>query len=217
MGIKLSLIGTFLRQTLGVTLTALTVMLFTVLFYREVFEWYNPWMSLLVLMHSILIVFRLGRFRSRSFTFMYTRGFSRDQLWVNKMIASAIAVLIVWLPVAAVIWLPVRSAVQDKLFESPYFPLMMIRESPVPLFWLFEYAVLVPLFHYTWIRRAQPTRGGSGAVLIAIAAVIAGATLMNFRSHPDWFETVVWTVSAVMVLTSLVGGFLLHRKLEVQK
>jgi hypothetical protein len=77
MNIKLSLIGTFLRQTLGVTLIALPVMLLFVLFYRNVLEWYNTWTSLFVLVHSIMIVFCLGRFRSRSFAYIYTRGYSR--------------------------------------------------------------------------------------------------------------------------------------------
>ena len=217
MNIKLSLIGTFLRQTLGVTLIALPVMVIFVLFYRNILNWQNPWLSLFVLVHSIAIVFCMGRFRSRSFAYIYTRGYSRDELWINKMIASSIAVLIVWLPVAVVVWLPIRSTIQDKMFLSPYFPMMMMREVLVPSFWLFGYAVLVPLFHYVWIRRAQPTRGGNGAVLLAIAVVIAATTLMTFRWHPEWFKTLIWIVSAIVTATALVGGFLLHRKLEVQK
>ena len=217
MNIKLSLIGTFLRKTFGVTLIALPVMVIFVLFYRNILNWQNPWLSLFVLVHSIAIVFCMGRFHSRSFAYIYTRGYSRDELWVNKMIASAIAVLIVWLPVAVVVWLPIRSTIQDKMFLSPYFPLMMMREVLVPSFWLFGYAVLVPLFHYVWIRRAQPTRGGNGAVLLAIAVVIAATTLMTFRWHPEWFKMLIWIVSAIVTTTALVGGFLLHRKLEVKK
>ena len=217
MNIKLSLISTFLRQTLGVTLVAFPVMVIFVLFYRDVLDWQNPWMSLFLLVHSIAVVFCMGRFRSRSFAYIYTRGYSRDELWVNKMVASAIAVLVVWLAAAVVIWLPVRSAIQDKMFLSPYFPLMMIREATVPFFWLFGYAVLVPIFHYVWIRRAQPTRGGNGAVLLAIAVVIAAFTLMTFKWHPEWFKVVIWTASGVMTAAGLIGGLLLHRRLEVQK
>jgi hypothetical protein len=217
MSIKFSLIGTFLRQTLGVTLIALPVLVIFALFYREVLMWYNVWTTLFVLIHSIMIVFCLGRFRSRSFAYIYTRGYSRDELWLNKMIATVISILVVWLPAAVVVWLPIRSVIQDKMFMSPYFPLMMIREVVVPFFWLFGYAVLVPLFHYTWIRRAQPTRGGSGAVLLAIAFVIAAWTLMLFRWHPDWFKIVIWSASAVMTSAGLVGGMLLHRNVEIQK
>jgi hypothetical protein len=217
MNIKLSLIGTFLRQTLGVTLIALPVMLLFVLFYRGVLQWQNVWMSLFIMVHSIMIVFSLGRFRSRSFAYIYTRGYSRDELWSNKMIATVIAIMFVWVPMAVVVWLPVRSAIQDKMFLSPYFPLMMIREATAPLFWLFAYAVLVPMFHYVWIRRAQPTRGGSGAVLLAIAVVIAAATLMLFRWHPNWFMNIIWTASTVMTAAGLIGGLLLHRNVEIQK
>jgi len=217
MNIKLSLIGTFMRQTLGVTLIALPVMVIFSLFYRDVLTWQNPWMSFFVLVHSIAIVSCMGRFRSRSFAYIYTRGYSRDELWCNKMIASFISVLIVWLPVGLFIWYPVRSTIQDKMFMSPYFPLMMIREATVPLFWLFGYAVLVPLFHYVWIRRAQPTRGSNGAVLLAISVVIAALTLMTFRWHPAWFKMVIWTASSVMIAAASVGGLLLHRNVEIQK
>ena len=217
MIIKPSLTGTFMRQALGVTMIALPVMVIFTLFYRGVLEWRNQWASLFVLVHSIMIVFCLGRFRSRSFAYLYTRGYSRDALWFNKMIATAVSVLVVWLPAAAVVWLPVRSVVQDKMFLSPYFPLMMAREATVPFFWLFGYAVLIPLFHYTWIRRAQPTRGGHGAILLAIAVVATAWMLMLFRWHPDWFKAAIWSVSGVMTFAGQAGGLVLHRKVEVQK
>ena len=217
MKIKTSLIGTLFRQTLPATLIALPVISLFVLFYRDILDWQNPWISLFVLMHSILITASLGRSRSASFAYIYTCGYSRDQLWAHKMLSTVLSVLVVWLPAALIIWLPIRSFVQDKIFISPYFPLMMVREATVPWFWLFGYLILLPMFHYVWIRRAQPTRGSNGAVLLAIGIVIAAATLMSFKWHPAWFQTLVWIVSAVMVLTALAGGFLLHRRLEVQK
>ncbi|MHC4497536.1 MAG: hypothetical protein ACYS9T_06510 [Planctomycetota bacterium] len=217
MKIKISLISVFFRQTLPVTLIGLPVISLFVLFYRGILNWQNPWISLFILIHSILITTSLGRFRSTSFAYIYTRGYSRDQLWTHKMLATALSVLVVWLPAALIVWLPIRSIVQDKVFVSPYFPLMAAREAPALWFWLFGYTVLLPIFHYVWIRRAQPTLGGNGSVLLAIGVVIAATTLMSFRWHPSWFRTLIWIVSAVMVSTALVGGFLLHRKLEVQK
>ena len=216
MKIKISLIGTFFRQALPVTLTALPVICLFVVFYRNILDWRNPWISLFILIHSILITARLGSSRSAPFAYIYTRGYCRDELWANKMLSTVLSVLAVWLPAALIVWLPIRSVVQDKMFVSPYFPLMMVREATVPWFWLFGYMILLPMFHYVWIRRGQPTRGGNGSVLLAIALVIAAATLMLFRWHPAWFQTLVWIVSAVMVSTALAGGFLLHRSLEVQ-
>lgn len=217
MKIKISLIGIFFRQTFPATLIALPVICLFVLFYRDILSWQNPWISLFILIHSILITATLGRFRSAPFAYIYTRGYSRDRLWTHKMLSTVLSVLVVWLPAALIVWLPARSVVQDKMFLSPYFPLMMTREASVPWFWLFGYAILLPMFHYVWIRRGQPTRGGNGAVLLAIAVVIAATTLMTFRWHPEWFTTLIWIVSAVMVSTALAGGFLLHRSLEIQQ
>jgi len=212
-----ALLITFIRQSVPVSLLALPVFCLFILFHNDVLEWRNWWTALFVLVHSIIIAVVFGRFRSTSFAYLYTRGYSRDAIWRQKMLATVLAVVVVWLPAALLVWLPVRSAVQDNLFMSPYFPLMRGREMAVPFFWLFGYGILLPVFHYVWIRRAQPTRGGNGAVLLAIGVVIAGIVLMDYRWHPEWFQILVWIVSAVMASAALVGGLLLHRMLEVQR
>jgi hypothetical protein len=205
------------RQTLPVTLIGLPVGCFYVLFAREPLLWRNPWMALFVLVHSIAIAFCFGRYRNRSFAFLYTRGYSRDELWMHKMLGTILSVLAVWLPIGLIIWLPIRSIVQDKLFISPYFPLMMIREASVPLPWLGGYALLLPLFHYVWIRQAQPMRGENGVNLLAIGVVITIGTLMLFRWHPFWFRTLLWILSAIVIVTTLVASCILHRRLEVRQ
>jgi hypothetical protein len=211
----MSLLIILLRQTLPVSLIALPVGCLYVMFTREVLTWQNPWMALFVLAHSIAIAFCLGRFGSPSFAFLYTRGYSRDELWLHKMLGTASSVLIVWLPITLVLWLGIRSSVQDKMFVSPYFPIMMMREASVPWFWLGGYAILLPLFHYVWIRRAQPLRGENGVVLLAIGVVVVIGTLMTFRWHPQWFRTLIYALSAVIIVTTLVAGRVLHRNLEV--
>jgi len=215
MKVKLSLLGMLFRQALPVTLIGLPIGCLYVLFTREPLDWHNSWVAWFVLVHSIAVAASLGRFRSRSFAFFYTRGYSRDELWAHKMLATVLAVLVVWLPMALIVWLPLRSVVQDKLLVSPYFPIMRIREASVPWAWLAGYAILLPLFHYVWIRRAQPLRGGNGVVLLAIGVVIAMATLMSFRWHPQWFRILLWILSGVVVSTALIAGRLLHRQLEV--
>ena len=131
------------------------------------------------------------------------------------MLGTVLSVLIVWLPITLIIRLGVRSLVQDKIFVSPYFPIMMIREAPVPWFWFGGYAILLPLFHYVWIRRAQPLRGENGVVLLAIGVVVVMGTLMTFGWHPKWFRTLIYALSTVMIVTTLVAGRILHRNLEV--
>ena len=216
MKIKTSLLKILFRQILPVTLIALPVGCFYVLFTREVLFWRNPWIAIFILAHSIAIATLSGRYRSRAFAFLYTRGFTRDELWFHKMVNTVVSVLAVWLPMALIVWLPVRSFVQDKLFISPYFPLMMIREAQVPCVWLAGYAILLTLFHYVWIRRAQPLRGENGIVFLAISVVIVVGTLMLFRWHPLWFGILIYVLSTVMVVTCLVAGRILHRNLEVQ-
>ncbi len=216
MRIKVSLLKMLLRQTLPVTLIGLPVGCFYVLFAREPLLWRNPWMALFVLVHSIAIAFCFGRFRNRSFAFLYTRGYSRDELWMHKMLGTIVSVVAVWLPMGLIVWTPVRSIVQDKLFISPYFPIMAGREAAVPFIWLGGYAIFLPMFHYVWIRRAQPTRGGDGSVLLAIGTVIVTWTLGSFRWHQDWFKVLVLVLAIVIIATNLAAGFLLHRKLEVQ-
>lgn len=216
MRIKMSLLKIMFRETLPVTLIALLISVPFVLFTREVLMWQNPWIAIFILSHSIALAALSGRYRSRSFAFLYTRGFTRDELWFHKMLSSALSVLAVWLPVSLIVWLPVRSFIQDKMFMSPYFPLMMIREATVPWAWLGGYAILLPLFHYVWIRRAQPLRGENGVVFLAIGVVIVIATLMMFRWHPQWFRILIYALSTVMIATCLIAGRILHRNLEVQ-
>ena len=147
MKIKMSLLKIMFRETLPVTLIALLVGCFYILFTKEVLIWQNAWIAIFILSHSIAIAALSGRYRSRSFAFLYTRGFTRDELWFHKMLSSLLSVVAVWLPISMLVWLPMRSTIQDKLFESPYFPLMMIREAYVPWAWLVGYAILLPLFH----------------------------------------------------------------------
>jgi hypothetical protein len=216
MRIKMSLLRMMVRQCLPATLIALPIMCLYVLLTREPLDWANPWMGLFVLAHSIAIASCLGRYRSPDFAFLYTRGYSRDELWLHEILATVLAVLVVWLPPLLLVWLPIRSSVQDVLFRSPYFPIMMIREAPVPWAWLAGYAFLLPLFHYVWIRRAQPLADGDGVMLLAIGTVIVVGIFMLFGWFPRWFWTLLWILAAAITVTNLVAGFLLHRKIEVE-
>jgi len=216
MRLRRSLFKWFWRQILPVTYVALPVMVLYVLLAREPLDWNDSWMGLFILVHSLALVVCLGRFQSTGFTFLYSRGFSRDALWGHAMLATGAAVLTIWLPVALLIWFRIRSGLQDVVMQSPYFPIMAPREMSAPWFWLGGYLILVSMFHYVWIRRAQPTRDSNGAVLLAVGAVIVIATLMSFRWHPGWFACLAVGLGAMGTVTALVGGLLLHRRLEVQ-
>lgn len=216
MRIRVSLLRMLMRQCLPATLIALPIECLYLFLTREPLAWTNPWMALFVLAYSVALAVCLGRYRSPDFSFLCTRGYSRDALWLHKILATALAVLAVWLVGALIVWLPIRSGVQDALFQSPYFPILMIREASVPWAWLAGYGFLMPLFHYVWVRRAQPLAGGDGVVWLAVGTVVVIAILMLFGRFPDWFWTLLGVLAAVVTVTNLVAGLLLHRTIEVQ-
>ena len=215
MRIKMSLLKMMRRQCLPATLIGLPIACFYVLLARKPLDWANPWMGLFVLAHSVAIVFSLGRYRSPGFAFLYTRGYSRDELWLHQLLVTVLAVLTVWLPLALIVWLPIRSSVQDVLLGSPYFPIMMVQEVSVPWAWLAGYAILLPLFHYVWIRCAQPLGGGDGAVLLAVGTVIVIGIFLLSGRLPHWFWMLLGVLAAVVTVTNLAAGLLLHRTIEV--
>ncbi len=216
MRVRKSLLRMMVRQCLPTTLIALSLACLYVLGAREPLMWSNPWMGLFVLAHSIAIASCLGRYRCPEFAFLHTRGYARDELWINKLLATALAVLVVWLPAALIVWLPIRSELQEKLLFSPYFPIMQVREAVVPWAWLAGYGILLPLFHYVWIRRAQPLAGGDGVVLLAVGTVVVVGTLMLFGWLPYWFRMLAWILAGIVTATNLVAGLLLHRTMEIQ-
>ena len=220
MKLKAAFIRLLFLQCLPVTIVALILGILYLVLAPGPLNGRNSWINLLILVHCIALVMRLGRMGGRSMEFLYTQGYSRDQIWNHLMAGTAVSVLAVWLPMALCLWLPIRSGVQGHAFINPYYPLMYGREMTLPWLWLYEYGLLLPLFHYVWIRHAQPMRDNSeslGAVAIAIQTVgIAGYVLMSFLWHPLWFKVVVVLLSALMILTILIVGRLLHRSMEVR-
>lgn len=178
---------------------------------------------IVVFLHSMAIVSLLGRPNSASGAFLYGRGFSRDTLWAHQMLASVLAALAVWLPAALLIWTPVRAAVQDHLFQNPLFPLIAPREALVPWLWLAGYGLLLPTFHYAWIRQAQPVRTPDAGVWLALMLVLVLVLVIfthwNAPSQAllaaSWFRALLWVSGTLAALSLLIAGRRLHRELEV--
>ena len=159
MHVRVGLLLFLMYQCLAPTLVAAPVALSYVLLTPGVLHWRSPFPALFIVVHSWLLASRLGRLRASDVAFLYTRGYSRDSLWLHTVLASALSALMVWLPGALTVWLGLRSLVQDRAFVSPNFPIMAGLETWAPAIWLAGYITLLPLFHYVWIRAAQPTRG----------------------------------------------------------
>lgn len=213
---KLSLLRWLLRQMLPATLVALPPACLYVLLRPGILEWRDGWAGAFVLAHSLWLTRCLGRFASGEFAFLYTRGFSRRALWSHTMLASLLAVLAVWAPAAAIVWTPLRGAVQDVLFRSPFFPIMAPREAPVPWAWLAGYALLLPTFHYEWIRRAQPTRGGAGGPFLGVGVIVGAAVIYTEGFRQPWFDSLALAAGAAIVGAMLLASARLHRRLEVR-
>ena len=181
--VKVGLLRHLMRQLLPVTLVGLPVACLYVLLWRDVLRWRNEWALVFILIHGLVLTQVLGRFRKGSFGFLYTRGYSRNSIWAHTMLASVLAVLAVWAPAAIIVWTPLRGVAQDALFRSPFFPVMAPREASVPLAWLILYGLLVPAFHYAWIRSAQPARGGSGGAFVAagLCVTVITVTMVGYR------------------------------------
>jgi hypothetical protein len=216
MRLRLFLFYWLWRQMLPVTVIALPAALAHVLLRSEPLHWRSPWPWTFIFVHSLAIHRVLGRFSSSDFAFLYTRGFSRDQLWSHLIVSTASAVIAVWLPSALAIWVHLRSIVQDQLFKSAYFPVMTPRETWVPLAWAVGYGLFLSTFHYAWIRQAQPTHGQSAGNLIAVGVGFFAFTMIGMGFHAGWYAWLSGAGVAVAALAMLLGGRRLHRRLEVR-
>jgi hypothetical protein len=173
--------------------------------------------SLLVFMQCLLLARFLGRYTSPAFAFTYSRGYARDVLWSHLMLASALSILVGCLPAALIVWSGLRSVVHDHFFHSPYFPIMAPYETWVPLGWFGLYLLLASAFHYVWIRRAQPTKGGRGGFYVSFAIVVALVTVFNmvFSLH-GWLAWLSGVSYVVVLLCLVFGGRAIHRSVEVR-
>jgi hypothetical protein len=123
--------------------------------------------------------------------------------------------LIAWLPASLIIWTGLRSVLFDSM-QNPNFPVMAPLENNVPLAWLGYYIMLIPLFHYAWIRLAQPFRGSFAGVAIAVAVFVS-----YFRFYYALnVSNMLWWSSRTLLL--LMAIFLIYstrkliRSLEVR-
>lgn len=208
------------RQVRWVTLIALVIALAYTLWEPSLLIRGDMlgWALLLTLVHSLLITWRLGRPRSRSFGFLYTQGYSRNAIWWHTMLASAASVLLVWLPSALAIWLGLRSHFQSDLLQNYWFPLVAPCEYSYPLWVLFLYACFLPAFHYAWIRNAQPMRGHLAGVVVATYVALVVFSLWLFMPPRLVPSVAQWLMFGGLAVTSIaleIGGWLLHRQLEV--
>ena len=171
---------------------------------------------LFIIVHSFLISRLIGRVRSGSFAYLYSQGFSRDVLWNHLWLASMASVLATLLPCALLILTPLRSLYQESQ-QNPWFPLMASTEWPSLVTALALYAVVLPVFHYEWIRSSMSFAGLVSGHMLALACLVVafmlGDRLTGFRpdSGRDWMLGGFALISVILAIT----GRWLHRRMEI--
>ena len=216
--IRWGLLKFFWRQALPATIVCTLALALLALAWPDVLTARDLGPAVIVLVHCYFLSFLFGRFNSPTFAFAYSRGYSRDVLWSHMMLASGLSVLTAWLAASLVLWTGLRSAAHDAL-GSPYFPIMAPHEAWLPLIWLALYVLLVPAFHYLWIRRSQPTRGRHGGSLLVggiVVAVLVGMERMYFIRDDGWLAWLIGALYIIVVACQVLGGRTLHRSLEVR-
>lgn len=217
MTVKAAFIRVLYTHCLPVNLVALGVGIGSVLLISTPLSWQSKWLNLIVLVHSIALAVRTGHMGNSSTEFLYTQGYTRDQIWLHLMLSTALGAVTVWLPMALCVWLSIRCQIQDQVFLNPHFPIMRKLEMAVPWFWLYGYALLLPLFQYVGMRQAHSARGGRNARAYAIGVVICAYLLISpGRVLPTWFVNLVWLLSLLVFVAMLVAGRLLHRCMEIK-
>lgn len=207
------------RSVLPITGIATAISLLYTLFEFEPLRFetsFNVWLFIAV--HCGCLAVALGRTGSRSFGFLYSQGFPRDVLWRHVLLTSAASVFVVACPVVLLLATGLRSRYQEWT-GNYWYPLMSGTEWPFVVWSLLAYAVLIPVFHYAWIRAALPVRGQSVGGLIVIGALFAAVSIWNGVSVPSMPLWTVWFMAGSFVLASLslaIGGQKLHRRLEVR-
>ncbi|MBN2579026.1 MAG: hypothetical protein JXB10_08555 [Pirellulales bacterium] len=212
MPLRHGLLRIYWRQALPATGWGLLSLTLYALICPGVMSWRDLLPMQFIGLQCLLLAILLGRFNTPAFAFLYSRGYSRNQLWGHLMLVSVLSVFIAWLPAALTVWSGLRSSLHDW-FQSPYFPVMAPREALVPWIWLGIYLVFLPAFHYAWIRLAQPTRGQNGGILAAGAMI---AALLAVYSMNGWFAWPCVGTFSLMVPVFLLGARMLHRNLEVR-
>jgi hypothetical protein len=187
------------------------------LLWPDVMDWRDVWPWLAVFVQCLWLAASLGRFQTPAFAYFYSRGYSRDALWTCKMLVSVLSILVGWLPAALIVWTGLRSVIRDRLFLSPYFPIMAAYETWVPVSWLAVCLLLTAAFHYVWIRQAQPTKGQQSGLFVAVGLIFALVTIFNsVNFYHGWIAWLLGVSYAIVLICLVLGGRVLHRSLEVR-
>lgn len=221
MHLSLSLFLWLWRRSLAATIVAVVLAVGLMLLVPDRLQpqFARNWMPLYLMLafaHAVAVVAFQGRPFSGPTGYLYSRGFTRDRLWVHQVLASVVSVLVVWLVAGTVVWLPLRGWWQGTVMNNPFYPGADALEGGFVLRPLALALWLVPMLHYSWIRRAQPTRDRLVGPMLLAWALLGG--LWSFLpSGTRGFALLPWIAAMVIALpvSLTVLGWRLHRRMEV--
>lgn len=217
MTVSRGLLGFMWRQALPATILGGACLgLYTVV-YPKVMTFRDVWPALFLYVQCVLLAILLGNYRTPAFAFLHSRGYSRNTLWGHLMLTSGLSILASWLPTALIVWSGLRSFVRDRMFRSPYFPVMGPLENHIPLVWLTLALLFITSLHYVWIRHAQPTRRGGDARLM-VAGILAAVLVAYYTVHHfgGWFGWLTGGLYVLVVTCLIWGGRVMYRSVEVR-
>jgi hypothetical protein len=213
MFISRSLLWWNFRAAWLVTLPAMLIAAGYVLFAPEPLKVAVAFPIWFILLHTVIFTLVTGRFNTQASAFLYTRGFSRNCLWMHRALNQILSVAAVWLAAGLVVWSGLRSAFQDHMLRSAYYPLFRSDDALVPLAWLGMHLVLISVLQYAPIRRAQPTFDRDAGFTIAIFFCILA--LFTIDSASRWVGVVVAISIVVGVVSLIYGSWRLHQRIEI--
>lgn len=169
-----------------------------------------------VMVHCGLMVLWLGRSEPRGPGFLYSQGFSRDQIWWSTFLATLCSGILV----TGCLWLTIvtglRSLVQASL-GNPWFPMAGTIESTSSLWFLVEYCLLLPPMHYVWVRARLPQRDAGAGWALALGIIAIDANCYSYASQVGQGAVALLLGAAtVLALLTLIAGWKFHRQIEVQ-
>jgi len=167
-----------------------------------------------IFFHSVFVAQAMSSFDSPATAYLYTRGFSRDQLWAHRLVSHLLCVAAAWLPASLVIWLGLRSAFQDYFIQNANYPIFRTDDYSAPFTWLAGYLLAVGVVHYGSIRHAQPTHDRDAGYALAGGYLLAVSIAMS-SELPTWQSVTMWIGIIIANVVFLWGSWRLHRSVEV--
>lgn len=218
MRIQRTLLKYLLLETGTINVVAVIVWTGYVLCKRSPLEFYDQWPFLFIGLHGIGLAWAIGRVDTSGFAFLYSRGYTRDSLWVYKTITMVHGVLMALSLATVILHSPFRTILFNRPLLYPFEPILPLFERQVLWTWWIGYAIALPLFQYAWIRRGQPSAGCNSGIWLC--AALPSASYFTFLYHYSrsfkWIDTAI--VGGLLIAGILLfSGWRLHRHLEVSR